>query len=99
MTIMTTMTKLHSRDVASDGIWSVAQAKANFSELIEKAQSEGPQMIAKHGREAAVIVSAEEWRRKTKRQGTLAEFLLASPLHGSGVEIKRLPGRLRKVDL
>jgi hypothetical protein len=43
--------------------------------------------------------AVEEWERKTKRKGNLAEFFAASPLRGSGVKIKRLTGRLRKVDL
>ncbi|HEY6349587.1 MAG TPA: BrnA antitoxin family protein [Candidatus Angelobacter sp.] len=37
--------------------------------------------------------------RKTKRKGNLAEFLMASPLRGSGIDIKPLRIRLRKVDL
>jgi hypothetical protein len=36
-----------------------------------------------------VIVSAEEWARKTVRKGTLAEFLLASPLRGSDLDLER----------
>ena len=79
--------------------WTVAQAKAKFSELVERTKSEGPQTITKNGRTAAVLVAAEEWERKTKRVGNLAEFLLASPLRASDVEIKRLPMRLRKPDL
>lgn len=78
--------------------WSVAEAKAKLSEVIEKAQSE-PQTITRNGRKAVVVVSAEEWERKTKRKGSLAEFLLASPMRNSGVEIKRLRGQLRKVEL
>ncbi|HEV2962334.1 MAG TPA: type II toxin-antitoxin system Phd/YefM family antitoxin [Candidatus Angelobacter sp.] len=76
--------------------WTIAHAKARFSEVIDKAQSDGPQTITRHGRTTAVIVAAEEWERKTKRKGNLAEFFAASPLRGSGVQIKRLPGRLRK---
>lgn len=38
-------------------------------------------------------------QHKPKREGSLADFLLASPLRGSGIEIKRLLGPLRKVDL
>jgi prevent-host-death family protein len=76
--------------------WTIAQAKAKFSEVIDKAQSDGPQTITRNGRTTAVIVAAEEWERKTKRKGNLAEFFAASPLRGSGVQIKRLPGRLRK---
>jgi hypothetical protein len=36
-----------------------------------------------------MIVSAEEWARKTARKGTLAEFLLASPLRGTDLELER----------
>ena len=45
--------------------WSVADAKARFSELIELARREGPQTITKNGRSTAVLVSVEEWERKT----------------------------------
>lgn len=95
MTIMT----IREEPTMSTHQWSVAEAKAKFSEVIDKAQSDGPQTITKNGRKAVVIVSAEEWERKTKRKGNLAEFLLASPLRGSGIEVKRLRGHLRKVDL
>jgi prevent-host-death family protein len=79
--------------------WSVAEAKAKFSEVIEQARSRGPQTITRNGRTAAVVVSAEEWERKTKRTGNLAEFFAASPLRGSGVVIERLRDRPRDVDL
>ncbi len=80
-------------------IWTVAEAKAKFSEVIDRAQSDGPQTITRNGRTTAVVVAADEWERKTKRKGNLAEFFAASPLRGSGIKIKRVPGRLRKVDL
>ena len=79
--------------------WTVAEAKAKFSELIDKAKLEGPQKITKHGRTTAVIVAAEQWERKSERIGNLAEFLVASPLRGSGLKLKRLPVRLRGAEL
>lgn len=79
--------------------WTVAEAKAKFSEVIERAQSDGPQTITRNGRKAAVIVASDEWERKTKRQGSLAEFFASSPLRGSGLQIKRVRGRIRKVEL
>ena len=79
--------------------WTIAEAKAKFSEVIDKAQSDGPQTITRNGRTTAVIVAAEEWEKKTKRKGTLADFFAASPLRGSGLQIKRLGGRPRKVEL
>jgi prevent-host-death family protein len=79
--------------------WTVAEAKAKFSEVIDKAQSDGPQTITRNGRTTAVIVAADEWEKKTRRKGTLADFFAASPLRGSRVRIKRMRGRLRKVTL
>jgi prevent-host-death family protein len=83
----------------SESSWTVAEAKAKLSEVIEKAQTSGPQRITRHGKDAVVVVSTEEWKRKTKRKGSLAEFLLASPLRGSGLEVERLEDRPRKIDL
>jgi len=83
----------------NNGTWTVAEAKARFSDLIEQAHSEGPQTVTKRGRTAAVVVSPEEWERKTKRVGNLAEFFAASPLRGSGLGIKRRKDSSRKVDL
>jgi prevent-host-death family protein len=79
--------------------WTVAEAKAKFSEIIERAMSEGPQTITRKGRTAAVVVGAEEWQRKTKRAGNLAEFFAGSPLRGSELKVRRNKARPRKVTL
>ena len=79
--------------------WTVAEAKAKFSEVIDRAKSDGPQTITRSGRTAVVVVAAEEWERKTKRKGSLADFFAASPLRDSGVKIERIRGRVRPVDL
>jgi len=79
--------------------WTVAEAKAKFSEVIERAMSEGPQTITRKGRRAAVIVGVEEWERKTHRGGNLAEFFAASPLRGSGLKLRRMKDRPRKLEL
>jgi prevent-host-death family protein len=75
--------------LGTDDTWTLANAKARLSEVIERAQS-GPQIITRHGKPNAVVVSAEEWKRKTARKGTLAEFLLASPLRGADLELERM---------
>ena len=79
--------------------WTVAEAKAKFSEVIDKAKSDGPQTITRNGRRTVVVVAAEEWERKTKRKGNLAEFFAASSLRGSEARVTRLRGRPRQVDL
>jgi prevent-host-death family protein len=79
--------------------WTVAEAKAKFSEVIDRAQSSGPQVVTRSGRKSVVVVSADEWERKTKRVGNLAEFFASSPLRGSGLRVKRSKDGSRKVDL
>jgi prevent-host-death family protein len=98
MTIMTIIWLLWRWQVSTH-TWTVAEAKAKFSELIDKAKTEGPQKITKHGRTTAVVVSADQWETKSERKGNLAEFLAASPLRGSGLKLKRLPVRLRGAEL
>jgi len=80
-------------------MWPIAEAKARLSEVIEKASEEGPQVLTKHGRPAAVLVSVEEWDRKTKRTGSLADFFAESPLPGSELDLHRLKDEPRDTRL
>ena len=58
--------------------WSVQDAKARFSELLNAAVKEGPQIVTKRGVETAVVVPIEEWRRLSPMpRRTLKELLLA----------------------
>jgi prevent-host-death family protein len=96
MTIMVTVTSQmaeHSRE------WPVADAKAHFSEMIDRALSEGPQVVTRKGRRTVVVVPVEEWERRTKRQGNLAEFFAASPLRGSQLSVERSGEAPRTVGL
>jgi prevent-host-death family protein len=79
--------------------WTVVQAKAKFSELVDRVKEGGPQLVTRNGKPAAVMVSIEEWERKTKREGTLYEFFRESPLVDSGIVIERRRSGPRKVDL
>lgn len=53
------------------GRWSAAEAKAKFSEVVTKAEKDGPQMILRNGREAALVVSLEDWSKLEKRRSLL----------------------------
>ena len=100
MTIKTMMTICGKRDIGMGAqTWTVAEAKAKFSEIIHRAVSEGPQTITRKGRTAAVVVGAEEWQRKTQRAGNLAEFFAGSPLRGSHLKVRRLKAQPRKINL
>jgi prevent-host-death family protein len=96
MTIVISDVEAKAMNIAT---WTVAEAKAKFSEVIDKARKSGPQTITKNGRTAVIVVSAEEWERKTHRPGNLAEFFAESPLRGSGLKAPRTKDGPRKVEL
>jgi len=99
MTIQVILSQEAPMTVAMKHLWSVAAAKARFSELIEKAANEGPQTVTRNGRPTAVLVSVEEWERRTARKGTFADFLINSPLRGSGIDLTRDDQPPRDIDL
>jgi prevent-host-death family protein len=79
--------------------WTVASAKSHFSDVISLAVSQGPQVVTRNGIETVVIVSTAEWKQKTKRRGSLAEFLASSPLRNSDLKVERRQDRPRTVKL
>lgn len=77
----------------------MAEAKARFSEMVDRALHDGPQVVIRNGRRTVVVVPFEEWQRRGRRQGTLADFFAASPLRGSRLVVERSRDRPRPVDL
>lgn len=83
------------------GRWSLQDAKARFSELVRLANSAGPQHVTLHGRDAVVIVDAEEFRRlKGARAGQmLVDALRASPHRDVELALPRSPMPVRTLKL
>lgn len=82
--------------------WQLQTAKAQFSEVFRRARSEGPQYVTRQGKEAVVIVPAEEFERLTERARqprSLAQFFAESPLAKAGLNFDRKPDYGRKVEL
>jgi prevent-host-death family protein len=79
--------------------WAAAEAKAHFSELVERALTDGPQTVTRNGRKAVVVVAAEEWERTTKRRGTLAEFFASAPEGFADLDLRRIKDKPRDIDL
>ena len=59
--------------------WQIQQAKAHLSELIERAQREGPQIITRHGAERAVVLSVEDYRAMATQKHDFKAYLLGGP--------------------
>ncbi len=58
--------------------WSVQDAKARFSELLETCLNEGPQLVTRRGTDAAVLVPVRDWQKLQRMaKPTLKDLLLA----------------------
>jgi antitoxin Phd len=55
--------------------WQIQEAKAKFSELVQKAIDEGPQTVTRRGRDIVVVLSAEQFELMKKRQIDLKDLL------------------------
>lgn len=79
-------------------IWQIQEAKTHFSEVIEEANSKGPQVITRHGSERAVILSVTDYRALTAHKPDLRQYLLGGPKVDS-FEVKRDRDTGRKIRL
>jgi prevent-host-death family protein len=59
--------------------WQVQEAKMRLSQVIEEAQSKGPQMITRHGVDRAVVLSIDDFRSLSANKPDLREYLLGGP--------------------
>jgi len=62
--------------------WQLQEAKQKFSELVRRAEREGPQVVTRHGEEVVVVVPVEEYRRMRGHDGqkmSFKEFLMSAP--------------------
>ncbi len=76
--------------------WPVQDAKARFSEFLEKCLTEGPQMVTRRGAEAAVMVPVDEWRRlQAATRPSLKELLLSEQARAEIPERARGQARRR----
>jgi prevent-host-death family protein len=59
--------------------WQLQDAKNRFSELVQRARQEGPQVVTLRGRRAAVVLSAEAYDALLRERPSLVDHLLAGP--------------------
>jgi prevent-host-death family protein len=76
--------------------WPVQDAKARFSEFLEKCLTEGPQRVTRRGSEAAILVRADEWRRlQAAARPALKELLLTDQARTENLTPDRVRARRR----
>lgn len=59
--------------------WKLEDAKNRFSEVVRRALAHEPQRVTRNGRDAVVILNAEDYERLVAPHD-LVDFLQASPL-------------------
>lgn len=82
--------------------WQLQTAKARLSEVFRLARSQGPQWITRQGKEAVVVLPAEEFDRlvgRAKQPHSLVKFFAESPLARAGIDLERAPDYGRTVEL
>ncbi|MBK1706446.1 type II toxin-antitoxin system Phd/YefM family antitoxin [Halochromatium glycolicum] len=57
------MNEMPSEIAEPAGTWKLQDAKARFSEVVRLAGETGPQHVTVNGKEKAVVLSAEDYRR------------------------------------
>ncbi len=79
--------------------WQLQVAKSNLSQLIKRAANGDAQTVTVHGKPTAVVVSAEEYARLTRRQGKLSTALLRPDLAGEDLDFSRSRDTGRDIEL
>ncbi len=74
--------------------WQLAEAKNKFSEVVDRAMTEGPQHVRKRGEPAVVVLSEAEYKKLKGRTRSLKDLILNGPdLSGVDLSRNRTPSR------
>ena len=79
--------------------WQLQDAKSKFSQLVESAISDEPQFVTKHGKNAVVILSFEDFKKITKPKTDLVSFFKNSPLADLELDLLRNKDTPREIEL
>ncbi len=75
--------------------WPLQEARNHLRDVIDRALDQGPQRITRHGKQAVVVVSEEEWTRRTGTRQTFGELLASRPLTSEDRPPRRIASAIR----
>lgn len=79
---------------------TVKDAKNNLSGLIRMAEKGQPQVIRRHDKDVAVVVSIDDWRKASKAEGkSLLDVLRSCPADLNELDLTRSDDLPRDVEL
>lgn len=80
-------------------VWQLQEAKNKFSNLVDKARHDGPQVVTKHGKESVVIIAIEDYQKLNKPTSDLISFFNKSPLSDINLDLTRDKSSSREIEL
>jgi prevent-host-death family protein len=82
-----------------ENYWQLQDAKNKFSNLVDRAQHNGPQVVTKHGKDAVVVLSIDEYKKLIKPKTNLVKFFQSSPLTTEDLDLTRNKDMPRDIEL
>lgn len=79
--------------------WQLQEAKNKFSHLVDLARAIGPQIVTRHGKEVAVILSISEYKKLIRPKNNLVQFFSKSPLSQVELKLDRTKEMPRDIEL
>ena len=80
-------------------VWQLQEAKNKFSNLVDKARHDGPQVVTKHGKESVVIIAIVDYQKLNKPTSDLISFFKKSPLSDINLDLTRDKSSSRDIEL
>ena len=77
--------------------WQLQDAKNRFSEIVNKALRDGPQVVTRRGKKTVVIMSVEQYQRLVRPKVNIVDFFQSSPLRGEDLDLARRKDSAREV--
>ncbi len=79
--------------------WQLQEAKKRFSEVVDNAMRQGPQIVTRRGKRAVVVISVEDYRKMQVPENSLVDFFQASPLKDLNIDLTSDKSTARDVEL
>lgn len=77
--------------------WQLQDAKNRFSEIVNKALRDGPQVVTRRGKKTVVIMSIEQYQSLVRPKINIVDFFQESPLRGEDLDLMRRKDSAREV--
>jgi antitoxin Phd len=88
-----------TQNITTQQEWQLQAAKAQFSQVVNRAINNGPQLVTKAGQPAVYVISAELFEREFSHTKDRKAILLSSPHRDTELDLSRDQEEGREVTL